>query len=79
MKDEPISECPECKGKVKRLIGTGAGIIFKGEGFYETDYRSKSYKKAAEIDAKSAKTDVDKKNDKKENATTRADSTKTTV
>lgn len=44
--------CPSAenkgKGKVKRLLGTGAGVIFKGSGFYETDYRSDSYKKGAE-------------------------------
>ena len=37
-----VKRCPECKGKVKRLLGTGAGIIFKGSGFYETDYKRKS-------------------------------------
>ena len=47
---EPLSECPECNGNVNRLIGTGAGIIFKGSGFYETDYRSSGYKKAAAAD-----------------------------
>jgi len=36
-----IKTCPECKGKVKRLIGSGAGVIFKGSGFYETDYKRK--------------------------------------
>ena len=42
-------KCPECgKLKLKRLLGTGAGLIFKGSGFYETDYRSDSYKKGAE-------------------------------
>ena len=41
---EPIKRCPECgKAKVRRLIGTGAGLIFKGSGFYITDYRDKSY------------------------------------
>ena len=41
----PIKKCPECgKAKVKRLLGTGAGLIFKGSGFYITDYRSESYK-----------------------------------
>jgi putative FmdB family regulatory protein len=40
MKDEPIRECPECKGKVKRLLGAGAGPIFKGSGFYHTDYKN---------------------------------------
>lgn len=49
MKDDRLTDCPldECDGEVKRLLGTGAGIIFKGSGFYETDYRSDSYKKAA--------------------------------
>ena len=47
MTDRPLSSCPDktCKGKVKRLIGKGAGFIFKGPGFYATDYRSESYKK----------------------------------
>ena len=52
MKDEPLKKCPECgKDELVRLLGTGAGIIFKGSGFYETDYkRGNSYKKAAEKD-----------------------------
>jgi putative FmdB family regulatory protein len=46
---KPLRKCPECgRLKLKRLLGTGAGLIFKGSGFYETDYRSESYKKAAE-------------------------------
>jgi len=46
---KPIKKCPECgKLKLKRMLGTGAGLIFKGSGFYQTDYRSESYKKAAE-------------------------------
>ena len=36
---EPVKTCPKCHGKVKRLIGIGSGIIFKGSGFYETDYK----------------------------------------
>ncbi|MCD6328136.1 zinc ribbon domain-containing protein [bacterium] len=39
MSDEPLKTCPECGGKVRRLLGTGAGIIFKGSGFYTTDYK----------------------------------------
>jgi len=39
MSDTPVKTCPECGGKVRRLIGTGAAIIFKGSGFYATDYR----------------------------------------
>jgi predicted nucleic acid-binding Zn ribbon protein len=52
MKDDRLTDCPEegCEGPIKRLLGTGAGIIFKGSGFYETDYRSDSYKKGASAD-----------------------------
>lgn len=50
MSDEPLTKCPECRGKVKRLIGAGAGPIFKGSGFYITDYRSKDYKEKARSD-----------------------------
>ena len=39
MKDDPHTECPACKGHVDRLIGAGAGIVFKGTGFYVTDYK----------------------------------------
>jgi putative FmdB family regulatory protein len=47
----PLKKCPQCKKmKLRRLIGTGGGVIFKGSGFYQTDYRSESYKKAAEAD-----------------------------
>jgi putative FmdB family regulatory protein len=51
MTADPISKCPTCRRKVKRQIGTGAGLIFKGSGFYTTDYRSDSYKKAAKTDS----------------------------
>ncbi len=45
MTDKPVRTCPACKGRsVRRLIGSGAAIIFKGSGFYETDYRSAEYK-----------------------------------
>ncbi len=40
MKEDPIKECPKCNGNVKRLLGTGAGPIFKGSGFYHTDYKN---------------------------------------
>ena len=48
---EPQKKCPKCKkNKLRRLFGAGGGLIFKGSGFYQTDYRSESYKKAAEAD-----------------------------
>ena len=51
MTDSVKKKCPECnKRSLERLIGTGAGVIFKGSGFYETDYRSDSYHKAAEAE-----------------------------
>jgi predicted nucleic acid-binding Zn ribbon protein len=51
----PLRTCPVCgKKELKRLIGTGAGIIFKGSGFYQTDYRSESYKKAEKSEKSSA-------------------------
>jgi len=51
---EPEKKCPECgRRKLRRLIGCGAAIVFKGSGFYKTDYRSESYKKAEAADKKS--------------------------
>lgn len=54
MTEEPKKRCPECKGKVQRLISGGAGILFKGTGFYQTDYRSDGYKQAAAADTSSS-------------------------
>ena len=67
----PIEECPECGGKVKRLIGAGAGLIFKGSGFYTTDYRSEGYKTSAKKDEKesSDKSAASDKSEKKEKKT----------
>jgi putative FmdB family regulatory protein len=54
-KDEQLKTCPKCgKDTLRRLFGTGAAILFKGSGFYETDYRSDSYKKAAKADQESS-------------------------
>lgn len=47
MSDEPRASCPECGAESRRLLSGGAGFLFKGEGFYTTDYRSESYKRAA--------------------------------
>ena len=64
MNDPKLTDCPDdaCTGQVKRLIGTGSGLIFKGSGFYETDYRSDSYKKGASKEK--PKTEPKKSNDK---------------
>ncbi len=51
MSDKPIRKCPECgKTKAQRVISGGAGVLFKGSGFYQTDYRSKGYKESAKKD-----------------------------
>lgn len=55
MSASPVKACPHCgKRSAERLIGMGAAVLFKGTGFYQTDYRSDSYKKAAEADSKSS-------------------------
>jgi putative FmdB family regulatory protein len=55
IKDEAKRKCPKCKRlKLRRLIGPGAAIVFKGSGFYQTDYRSEAYKKEAAADKSSA-------------------------
>lgn len=51
---DPLSTCPECGGAVKRLISGGAGFLFKGDGFYTTDYRSENYKQAEKADRESS-------------------------
>ena len=52
MNERPRIRCPKCGGKTKKLIGAGAGIIFKGSGFYETDYKRKKAPPASDISAK---------------------------
>ncbi len=69
---KPSRKCPECgKMKLQRLIGAGAGIIFKGSGFYQTDYRSESYKQGKKNETKSA---TDKDTAKKKSDTKAKDS-----
>ena len=82
IKARPIRKCPRCgKQSVQRLIGAGAGIIFKGSGFYETDYRSDSYKKAAESETKTTtdKSTTDKKTETKVKDSKPADAAKPAV
>ncbi len=54
MTDPPRKRCPRCRGKVVRKLGTGAGIIFKGSGFYQTDYRSEEYRKREKAESSTA-------------------------
>jgi putative FmdB family regulatory protein len=61
MSEDALKKCPECgKMKLRRVFGAGAAIIFKGSGFYQTDYRSESYKSAAKADQESAKPAAEK-------------------
>ncbi len=60
-----LRKCPECGAlKLKRLIGAGAAVVFKGSGFYQTDYRSESYKKRASQDSSSGSSSSESKSDK---------------
>jgi putative FmdB family regulatory protein len=75
MMDKPLKKCPACKKpKLRRLLGTGAAIIFKGSGFYQTDYRSESYKSGAKADESKA---VPAKADAKGDAAAKTDSAAT--
>lgn len=66
MSDSVKKKCPECaKLALERLIGTGAAVLFKGGGFYETDYRSEGYKKAADADKKASEPKKDSKSESK--------------
>ena len=66
MTEAPKRKCPACgKNALERLISTGGAVIFKGSGFYQTDYRSEGYKKAAEADKKAADGKGDSKTETK--------------
>lgn len=65
IKAEPLKKCPKCKGAVRRKIGTGAGLLFKGSGFYITDYRSEGYKSKAKADRESSTPKSEPKKDTK--------------
>ena len=63
--------CPKCKKlKLRRLFGTGAAVVFKGSGFYQTDYRSESYKTAAAKDKPASEKSAGEKSDKSESKST---------
>ena len=75
MSAKPSKKCPKCgKAKANRKIGAGAGIIFKGSGFYQTDYRSDSYKKSADADSKSQSSSDSKSESKGESKSSSSDS-----
>jgi putative FmdB family regulatory protein len=76
MMDKQLKKCPKCKkSKLRRLFGTGAAVIFKGSGFYQTDYRSESYKNSAKADtAPSEPAKTDAKSETKSDAKTESKS-----
>lgn len=62
MSEKPLKKCPKCgKSKLRRVFGTGAAVLFKGSGFYQTDYRSESYKAGAKAEADRQKPATDAK------------------
>ncbi|MAY75847.1 MAG: FmdB family transcriptional regulator [Phycisphaerae bacterium] len=75
IKDKPKRKCPACGANaLERLISGGGAILFKGSGFYETDYRSEKYKKAAEADKKASSGDSEGSSDKKADKATESKS-----
>ena len=65
MSEDPVAECPECGAKSERKLSAGAGLLFKGSGFYITDYRSDGYKQAAKADAGDSGKSSESKSDSK--------------
>jgi putative FmdB family regulatory protein len=79
MLEEPLKRCPRCgKLKLRRKFGAGGAIIFKGSGFYQTDYRSESYKAAAKAEQESAKPASDKSDKAAANSATDTSSKEST-
>ena len=77
MNEPPVDRCPECNATAERVISSGAGLIFKGSGFYITDYRSDTYKKAAEADkGSSGASDTAAKSGSKEGSSTSSSESK---
>ena len=73
--DPALKKCPKCgKLKLRRVFGAGAAIIFKGSGFYQTDYRSESYKAAAKAEQDSSKADKSSSDGKAETSNKEATS-----
>ena len=77
--ETPKRKCPECgKNQLRRMFGTGAAVMFKGSGFYQTDYRSDSYKKAAKADKESTSGSSDSKSAESKPASSKSAEKKTT-
>jgi putative FmdB family regulatory protein len=77
---QPQTDCPECKTpKLRRKIGPGAAILFKGSGFYKTDYRSDSYKSAAKAEKSSSESSSTSKSDSPKSDTPKTDSSKSST
>ncbi len=76
--NDPVQKkCPQCKkSKLRRLFGTGAAIMFKGSGFYQTDYRSDNYKKAAKADKPADSKTTESKSEGKSDSTPKTTETK---
>jgi len=65
MSDEPVAECPSCGASAQRRLSAGAGLLFKGSGFYITDYRGEGYKKAAQAEGGGSSSSSESKSDAK--------------
>ncbi len=76
IKADPQKDCPECNTpKLRRKIGAGAAILFRGSGFYQTDYRSESYKKAAKAEKSSSEPSSGSKGESSKSDSSKASST----
>ncbi len=76
IKADPMTDCPQCtRPRLRRRIGPGAAILFKGSGFYQTDYRSESYKKAAKADSSASDNASSSKTTKSDTPSTPATNT----
>ncbi len=70
IKARKLTRCPRCGGRLRRLIGPGAGVIFKGSGFYQTDYRSQSYREGEKKDKEAFKPPEKKSSSEKKKTVT---------
>lgn len=69
MTDKPVATCPKCRARARRVISGGGGFLFKGEGFYKTDYRSDDYKKKASAESGATSEKSEKGSEKAKTAT----------